>query len=144
MVSTEDDFALDALADALSDAASLHRRSADVADDQALRDQMNERADRLSRLAAELRDEAPEGSGSLVRMIDRAKLSIDRLFDDDDDAALNASREVQSRLVQIIDSHVRNPELTDPTRQILLDVRARVTGGKPINPGQEGLSNLPQ
>ncbi|MEC3949605.1 hypothetical protein [Sphingobium sp. HWE2-09] len=143
MFNSDDDFAFEALADALADASSLHRRGAKVADDPDLRDRLNRRADRLERLGLELGREEPDASGSLVRMIDRARLSIDRLFDDDDEAAARASQDSKSRLLQIIDSHLRNPELSAEAQDILQDVRGQITSGRPVSSEEEGLSRLP-
>lgn len=143
MFSDDDNFAFDALADALSDASNLHLQSAKVADDPDLRDRLTQRAIKLERLCLTLRREDTDASGSLVRMIDRARLSIDRMFDDDDDAALRASKDAKSRLVQIIDSHMRNPELSPDAREIFADVRGQISGGRAMAIEEEGLSRLP-
>lgn len=140
---TEDRNALQSLSQALADAAAIHRSGSEVADSDALRARMADRAARLEALSTDVAPgpaDAPPAS-SAIGLLDRLRLNVDRLFGDDDRAADTASREAMTHLARLIDGQLRNPELSPDVQAVLAAVRARI-GGRPVEASSD-LKALP-
>jgi len=143
MPKTADRSTLDALADRLADAASIHEAAARVADDHGLTIAMNSRADRLRQLSTQLQDPADtDRPGTVLRLIDHLRLTVDRLFGDDDDAANVASRDAKISLIAFLDDHLNAPDLSAETIDLLREVRKHIAGATPPLSG-DGLKALP-
>lgn len=121
---------MEALSSTLADAAAVHRASVTVAAEDAVQARLLDRAVRLEALSAQVRPgiaDDDHSSGSLLVLLDRLRLQIDRWFGDDNDAADTASREAISHLVQFIDGQIQNTELSAETRSVFVEVRGKVT-----------------
>lgn len=135
--------ALAALADALADAASIHRSAAVVADDAELRRKLAARADKLAQICEEVRVDEQAEPGTLLKHIDRLKLATDSWFGDDDEAASTASREAKVTLLALIDDYLAGAEISPGLVDLLRDIRQRISGGKVIADERLGLGDLP-
>lgn len=144
MIDRQDRTALDVLSDALADAASLHRTAVEVADDINLRAVLAARAERLELLSADVRGE-PTGdeAGSMLRLLDQLRLTLDQWFGDDDEAADTASRDAKRGLLALIDDYLASPELSAEARSVFKAVRAQITRGRIVPSEDEGLKTLP-
>jgi hypothetical protein len=138
-----DQLAINAVADALADAAAVHRSSASVADDSGLAMRLLERAEKLAQLHAEISSSNDDSHGSLMGILDRLRLMVDRIFGDDDDAALDASMDAKINVLTEIDSHLPSTELSPETRALLKSARNRISSGGAIVSDDDGLTTLP-
>ncbi|MET0336297.1 MAG: hypothetical protein ABW063_00900 [Caulobacter sp.] len=143
MLNREDRSALDALSDALADAASLHRRAAEVADSASLQDDLTSRAERLQNLSANVRGDGEDrDAGSPMAWIDRLRLTIDQWFEDKDEAASAASRDAKDDLLRLIDGYLRGQELSSDVRSVFETVRQKIAPGRAVTE-EVGLKALP-
>lgn len=143
MLNREDRSALDALSDALADAASLHRRAAKVADSAALQAALAARAERLQNLSANVRGDGEErDAGSPMGWIDRLRLTIDQWFEDKDEAASAASQDAKDDVLRLIDGYLRGQELSPGVRSVFETVRRKIAPGRAVTE-EVGLKALP-
>lgn len=135
---------LQALSDALSDAAEIHCAAAEVANVPDLKARLTNRHHCLQRLCREVRESVSDDEpGSMLQLLDRLRLSVDRLFGDNDAAADGASRESIRSLLALIDDHLRDPELSPDVRAVFAAVRERVAPGERPHTEDTGLRSLP-
>lgn len=143
MLSREDRSALDALSDALADAASLHRGAAKVAKSAQLQALLAARSERLQSLSANVRGDGEDrDAGSPMGWIDRLRLTIDQWFEDKDEAANAASNDAKDDLVRLIDSYLRGQELSSEVRAVFGQVRQKIAPGRAVTE-EVGLRSLP-
>ncbi|MDG2520707.1 hypothetical protein P7B02_04060 [Caulobacter segnis] len=144
MLNREDHSALNALSDALADAAGVHRAAAGVAEQPALRAALSRRAERLAALSAQVRaDGSEEAGGWITGLIDRLRLTIDQWFDDNDEAAQAAGRDSKASLLRLIDSYLVSPELSAQALEVFIEVRRQIAPGRPPVSEAVGLKALP-
>lgn len=143
MLSREDHSALDALSDALADAASLHQDAAKVAKSAQLQALLSARAERLQALSTDVRrDGEDREAGSPMGWIDRLRLTIDQWFEDKDEAANAASKDTKDDLVRLIDGYLRGQELSPQVRAVFEQVRQKIAPGRAMTE-DVGLKSLP-
>jgi len=141
LAETHDIAALAALADAFSDAASIHRSAAKIADDEALRLSLTARAVKLEELCAKTRVSDQSEPGTVLRHLDHLKLAVDAWFGDDDEAANVASLEAAGNLLKLIDSYLLDAQISPTLTTFLRETRHKIgRGGATVSPG---LSDLP-
>ena len=144
MTDRHDQAALCALSDALADAASVHASAREVADNPAVAQELAAEANRLREFSAQVRD-CPVDSkpGSALQLVDQLKLLADRLLDDNDAAARAASRESIAALLNLVDDHLRSPELSPEVVALFSDMRERISRNRDIPSKDAGLKTLP-
>lgn len=140
-----DRMTLDALADRLADAASIHEAGARIADTGELKAILEARADRLNQLAIQLQNPVDDDRpGTVLRLLDHLRLKVDSWFGDDDEAASIASRDAKISLITFIDDHLGAPDLSTDTIDLLREVRRQIAGEKKMPTlSSDGLKGLP-
>ncbi len=135
-MNSHDRDALRGMADHLADVGEVHRAAAKSVEEPQRADRFRregERLDAIGRALAERADPARGGDediGSPFQILDKLRLAVDDWFDEGDDAELGAVREGKARLVAIIESHLRSPELSDDVCDLLRRTKACI-GARP-------------
>lgn len=142
-----DQTALAALSDALADAARAYEAGAEAADkNRPIAQQLSEDAATLRRLSDTVRARAGEEdeAGTAFQFVGDARLLVNRLFDDADEAACRSSIAARRDLLAFIDDYRASPDLSPQVIALFDSVRAEVAAPDDGASPDDGLANLPR